>query len=154
MCLDVPRWPCLKDTAVDPLHHLVRVILKLTLSEVCQFPPRQQRPFRVVEEPPYKPKHDGNPDIEPDNQIPDEGELVDDSVTTTSRWFSQTVFLWFVEAQGSRREPVRDKVHPEQLNWRQRLWCSKGSCEEDAANLSYEPGSEQKLLKQRACTNV
>ena len=97
---------------------------------------RNLRATRVEHEPPRVAGDGRDTDIRPDNHVPEEQPLANDRLAAVPGRDTHDAVVWWVEAESSRRQTVRNQVHPEQLYRNERFGHAEQHRQEDADDLA------------------
>ena len=127
--------------------------LPLHLTWICTHPPTSTHittplthqliegnmwPSTRIHEPPGCRGNSGKPYISTNDKIAEEEPSRDEGVLDVARGLVHDVDVWGVEAEGSGRESVSDKVHPEELDGNESLRETKGGSQEDTGEVECE----------------
>lgn len=80
----------------------------------------------------WKKKKENHYQLTPNGQVSEEEPARDEGLLSVTRRLFHDVQIWGVEAQSGGREAISHQVHPEQLNWDQRLGEAQRRRKEDA----------------------
>merc|ERR1719206_302091 len=90
----------------------------------------------VAEEPVRGGSNGCSTNIDTNNHVSEKQPGSDQSFISATWGLVHDVKVWRVEGEGSGWETVSDEVHPQELDRDQSFWETKGSCKEDADNLT------------------
>ncbi|GBE60675.1 hypothetical protein BOVATA_021680 [Babesia ovata] len=92
--------------------------------------------------PPYERSYSRDPDVQPDDDVPQEGPAVDELFIIAPWRLLHHFMVRRVEAESGGWQTIGDQVDPQQFDRHHTLWYTHSSGQEYGCNLTYVAGNE------------